>query len=191
MRHVTFLSLLGVNRAMPHWRIERDIVAAGVPHTFLRAAFFMQNLETAYRDDIRDRDRIRLPAGRGRTSFVDARDVAEVAARTLQDPAVHRGRAYDLTGAAAHGYGHAAALLSATLARPVTYEPIGLWTYWRELRAEGWPRSYRIVQTAINLAARLGLAARVTPKLGRLLGRPPTTLARYVEDLRDVWRPRR
>jgi len=39
----------------------------------------------------------------------------------------------------------------------------------------------------INLVARLGLAARVTDTLGRLLGRPTTTLATYLHDRRDRW----
>jgi uncharacterized protein YbjT (DUF2867 family) len=57
------LSLMGVNPAMPHWQLERDVRASGMPWTMLRPAFFMQNLETAYRASIRDHNRIRLPAG--------------------------------------------------------------------------------------------------------------------------------
>lgn len=187
VRSVVFLSLLGVNPAMPHYRIERDIVAAGLPRTFLRAGFFAQNLDTAYRADIRDHDRIRLPAGRGRTSFVDTRDLAAVAARALLDPAAHRDRAWDLTGPRALGYGEVAALLSAALGRPIVYQPIGLPRYWRELRAAGLPRDYRTVQMVINVVARLGLAAKVTDDLPRLLGRPPIPLEQYVQDYREEW----
>jgi uncharacterized protein YbjT (DUF2867 family) len=100
VRHVTFLSLLGVNPALPHWRVERDLLAAGLPTTFLRAGFFAQNLGDAYRADIREHDRIRLPAGRGRTSVVDVRDVAAVATLSLDRPERHRGQAYDLTARA-------------------------------------------------------------------------------------------
>lgn len=186
VRLVAFLSLLGVNRAVPHWRIERDILAAGLPYTFLRAGFFSQNLETAYRDDIRDRDRIRLPAGQGRTNFVDTRDLAAVAVLALRDPATHAGKAYDLTGPEAHTYGHVASLLSAELARPVTYEPIGLLRYWRELSDE-FPREYKIVQLVINVTARLGLAAKVTDDLPRLLAHPPRSLRTYIHDARTTW----
>lgn len=187
VRLVVFLSLLGVNRAMPHWRIERDLLASGLPHTFLRAGFFAQNLEAAYRDDIRDHDRIRLPAGQGRTSFVDTRDLADVAVLALRDPATHAGQAYDLTGPEAHTYGKVASLLSAELARPITYEPISFPRYWRALTAADLPRDYRVVQLAINAIARLGLAAKVTDDLPRLLGRPTRTLATYIHDAREAW----
>ncbi|KQQ62564.1 NmrA family NAD(P)-binding protein [Microbacterium sp. Leaf320] len=49
---------------MPHYRVEKYLEAVGAPFTFLRPNFFMQNLSTTYREDIRDRDEIYLPAGR-------------------------------------------------------------------------------------------------------------------------------
>lgn len=97
LRQVVFLSVLGANRLQPHWRVERDIEAAGLPHTFLRPSFFAQNLASAYRDDIARHDRIRLASGHWRTSFVDARDVAAVAALALCNPPAHAGAAYSLT----------------------------------------------------------------------------------------------
>jgi len=185
--HVVFLSLMGVNRAMPHWQVEQDLRASPVPWTFLRPSFFAQNLGTAYRADIRDHDRIRLAAGRGRTSFIDTRDVAAVAAHVLMDPTGHRGQAYTLTGPQALDYNRVASMLSAELRRPIVYEPIGLWRYRRELRAQDLPGAYVNVQLLINIVARLGLAARVNDTMGGLIDRPPTTLATYLTDHRALW----
>lgn len=140
------LSLMGVNPAMPHWQLEKDVRASGLAWTMLRPAFFMQNLETAYRADIRDHDRIRLPAGRGRTSFVDTRDIAAVAALALCDPATHAGQAYVLSGAEALGWDVVASILSAELNRPIHYEPIGLLTARREMKAAALPPAYVNVQ---------------------------------------------
>jgi uncharacterized protein YbjT (DUF2867 family) len=98
IRLVAFLSLMGVNRAMPHWQIEHDLRCAGIPASMLRPSFFTQNVSGAYRADIAVHDRIRLPAGSGRTSFVDTRDVAAVAAAALADPDRHAGSAYTVTG---------------------------------------------------------------------------------------------
>lgn len=39
----------------------------------------------------------------------------------------------------------------------------------------------------IYTTARLGLAAAVTGDTARLLGRPPTTLQRFVEEYKDCW----
>ncbi len=187
VRQVVVLSLMGVNPAMPHWRLERDVVASRLGWTMLRPAFFMQNLETAYLEDIRDFDRIRLPAGRGATSFIDTRDIAAVAALCFADPDAHIGRAYTLTGPQALDWNAVASVLSAELGRPINYEPISLRTARRELTAAGLPRAYVRVQLLINIVARLGLADTVTPTLAELLGRPSGTIPEYVHDRRELW----
>jgi len=188
VRHVAFLSLMGVNRAMPHWQVEQDLRRSSMTWTFLRPSFFAQNLGGAYLDDIRDHDRIRVASGRGRTSFVDTRDIAAVAAEVLVHPGAHRNVAYTLTGPEALDYHRVASMLSATLGRPIVYEPIGLLRYRRELRERGAPGAFVNVQLLINVVARLGLAAKVDPTMEGLLGRPATTLARYLTDHRHLWR---
>jgi len=185
--HVVFLSVMGVNRALPHWQIEQDLKSSGLPWSMLRPSFFSQNLGGAYRADIREHDRIRLAAGRGRTSFIDARDIAEVAARILAEPSEHRNQAYTLTGPAAIDYHRVASMLSAALGRPIAYEPIGLLRYRRQLTAQQLPPAFVNVQLLINVIARVGLAARVDPVLPRLLGRPARTLEDYIHDHSDLW----
>lgn len=189
VRHVVFLSVMGVNRALPHWRVEQDLRASTLSWTFLRPAFFAQNLETAYRADICDHDAVRVPAGRGRTSFVDTRDVAAVAALVLGDPAPYAGRAYTLTGPVALDYHQVASMLSAELGRAIDYTPPTLLGYRRELRRRGYPSDYATVQLVINVVARLGLAARVTDTVEQLLGRPAAPLATYLHDRRGRWMP--
>ena len=187
VEHVVFLSLMGVNRVMPHWRVEQDLRASLLRWTFLRPSFFAQNLQTAYGDDIRELRRIRVSSGRGRTSFIDTRDIAAVAALVLTNPSPHSGPAYTLTGPAALDYYQVASMLSAELGSAITYEPLGLAAHRRELHGKGLPTAYVNVQLLINLIARLGLAAEVNDTMQKLLGRPPTPLATYLHDYRDAW----
>jgi len=187
VEHVVFLSLMGVNRVMPHWQIEQDLRESGLGWTMLRPAFFSQNLGGAYLADIRDHDRIRLASGGGRTSFIDTRDIADVAALALQSPSEHRGKIYTLTGPEAVDYHEVASRLSASLARPIRYEPIGLLRYRRELLAAGSPRDYVRVQLLINIIAKLGLAAKVNDEMPRLLQRASRTLQTYIDDHRHLF----
>ena len=187
IRQTVVLSLMGVNPAMPHYRLEQDVKAAGLPATMLRPAFFMQNLETAYRRDILTYDRIRLPARSGKTSFIDTRDIADVATTALVAPETHIGKAYTLTGGTALSWNAVASLLSAELGRPIHYEPISLLTARRELSAAGFPTAYVNVQLLIHVVARLGLADKITSELPQLLSRPPRTLSEYIRDNRDMW----
>ena len=82
----------------------------------------MQNLSTVHRQEIRDRNEILVPAGRGKTSFVDCRDIAEVGAMALLEPG-HEGKAYDLTGAQALDYQEVASLFTEVLGRQIDLRP--------------------------------------------------------------------
>ena len=191
VEHVVFLSVLGVNRLMPHWQVEQDLRASSMAWTFLRPSFFAQNLQTAYGADILERSQIRLACGSGRTSFIDARDVADVAALALVASPPKAGAVHTLTGPTALNYHRVASLLSAELGRPVDYVPLSLLTYRRELRRRQLPADYVKVQLLINLVARLGLAGKVDGTVEQLLARPATPLAAYLHDRRDDWLPPR
>ena len=185
---VVFLSLLGVerNRVVPHHRIERLLRDSGMAWTFLRASYFMQNLDTTHRDDIREHGEIFLPAGRGRTSFVDVRDIAAVGVRALTEGG-HAYRAYPLTGGEALDYDQVARAFTEVLDRPVRYANPSPLAFVRRMRARGLPLGFILLMLALYTTARLGLAATVTDDTTRLLGRPPIALHRYVADYRQSW----
>lgn len=188
VEHVVFMSLLGVerNRAVPHYAIEQSLLRAGMAWTFLRPSFFMQNLSTTHRDDIRDGSVIFVPAGRGATSFIDARDIAAVAAVTLTEDG-HRNQAYPLTGSVALTYTQVAQIMSTVLGRPITYRAPGAAAFALRMRARGMAWPFIVVMLGIYTTARLGLAGTVTPDTERLLGRAPITMQQFVEDYRHSW----
>lgn len=190
VEHVVFLSVAGAekNRFVPHRAVEAHLQACGVASTLLRPGFFAQNLGDAYRQDIRDDDRLFVPAGRGRAAFVDVRDVAEVAADAFLDGR-HRGQAYTLTGREALDFDQVAARLTEALGRPIHYARPSALAYVRHLRRRRLPAGQIAVQTALHLLLRTGNGARVDPTLERLLGRPPTSLATYIRDHVALWRP--
>jgi uncharacterized protein YbjT (DUF2867 family) len=183
---VAYLSALGAetNVLIPHHRIEKRIAATGVDYTLLRASFFMQNLLEVHRRDVVERDEIFVPAGRGETSFVDARDVGEAAAVVLTEPG-HADRAYDITGPEALDYGQVAAVFGDVLGRRVTYPNPSLVTYARRMRRRGHPLGFVALTCGIYTVARLGLAGRVTDDSRRLLGRSPRRMRAFVEDHAD------
>ena len=188
--HVVFLSLQGAdqNPVVPHRRIEDDLRAGGPAWTFLRPSFFMQNLSTTHRHDIAENDEVFVPAGRGRTSFVDTRDIAEVAVRVLAEPG-HENRAYELTGSEALSYDEIADILASELGREIRYADPSPWSFWRRMRARGTAPGHVLVMIALYTACRFGLAERVTPEMEALLGRPPRTFREFARDHAGAWRP--
>ena len=187
VERVVFLSLQGAerNKVVPHRRVEDHLKAHGPAWTFLRPSFFMQNLSTTHRRDIAVHDEIFVPAGAGRTSFIDVRDVAAVAVTALTEPG-HTFEAYELTGEA-FNYTRAARILSAVLNRPIAYANPSPWRFWRRMRGYGYPAGYVGVMLALYTACRFGLAARVTPEAARLLGRAPLSFEQFARDYADCW----
>lgn len=188
VEQIVFMSLLGAaeNPIVPHHQVERYLDQCGVAWTLLRPSFFMQNLSTTHRSEIRELNEIVVPAGAGRTSFIDARDIAAVAARTLTEPG-HLFRAYTLTGATALSYHDAARIFSVELGRTISYQQPSLARFVGLMRQRGLAWPFILVMLGIYTTARLGLAAQVTPETAQLLGRAPISLTQFVADYRAVW----
>jgi uncharacterized protein YbjT (DUF2867 family) len=180
--HVVVLSVLGAdkNPLLPHRRIERHVEGTGLNWTFVRASFFMQNFLEEHRGEVRD-GVLFVPAGDGKTSFVDARDVAEVAAAALTEPG-HGGRAYDVTGPEALTYDEVAAVFSDVLGRPVAYADPSLPRFAWETFRRGTSLGKTLVMSGIYTTARLGLAGRVTDDVRAVLDRDPVDFRTFVED---------
>jgi uncharacterized protein YbjT (DUF2867 family) len=189
VRHVVFLSIQGAerNRLVPHRKIEDHLRRSSLAWTFIRAAYFMQNLSTTHALDIRLRDQIYLPAGRGsRTAHIDARDVAAVAARALIGPGME-GVACTPTGPSALTYDECASILSEVLGRRITYADPTPWHYWRRMQRQGMPTGMIAVTLGIYTAARFGLAAGLTDDVERIVGRPPIDFATFAADHASAW----
>lgn len=186
VKQIVFLSVMGVERLKfaPHARIEKYIRDAQIGYTFLRPSFFMQNLVTEHLDEIRQDDTIYLPAGKGKTSLIDARDIGEAGALSLLDEQ-HMNKAYTLTGSESLSYYDVANILTDALGRRITYANPSLFQFRKHMLAKGVPNQYVSVMLGVYLIAILGIPRAVTPDLSALLGHPPKTMRAFVLDYRD------
>jgi uncharacterized protein YbjT (DUF2867 family) len=183
IRHIVFLSLIGVenNKIVPHYKIEKYLLASGIPYTFLRAGFFMQNLNTTHLDDVKKLRKIILPAGKGKTSFVDTRDVAEVGALSLLGNQ-HLNKKYNLTGNKALSYFEVAAILSFVLKQTVTYEPASVLRFYSHMKNQGHKTAFIFVVVALYLVTKFGKAESIYLDIQQLLGRDPISFEKYALD---------
>jgi uncharacterized protein YbjT (DUF2867 family) len=188
VRHIAFLSLLGVERQrfVPHYQVEKHLQASGVPYTLLRPSFYMQNLNTTHRAEIRDRDEILIPVGRARTSFLDVRDIGAVAAKVLTEPG-HENRAYELTGGEALDYYQVADLFTDVLGREITYRDPSIPRFIHHHRQQGVPLPSVLIMVGLYTATRFGSGKQVTGDVAELLGRPPIAMRQFIEDYADAW----
>ena len=88
----------------------------------MRPPAFMQNFITQFGYTIRTKDAFYAPAGDAKVSFIDTRDVAAVAVKTLtSDSQQHTGKAYTITSQEAISYRQTAEILSNEAGRRISY----------------------------------------------------------------------
>src|SRR3954465_15730448 len=107
-----------------HWLGEQALAWSGLPVVTARPTMFLESLLPLAGPAVRDRGRIELPFGRGKTNPVAAADVARVVAAVLADPGPHLGRVYELTGPRSQDMDGVAREFSEALGREVTYSDI-------------------------------------------------------------------
>jgi uncharacterized protein YbjT (DUF2867 family) len=187
VEHFVYHSVLHPQtEAMPHhWqklRVEEHLFKSGLPCTVLQPTAYMQNLLTHW-GQIVEQGTYPVPyAMETRLSLVDLEDVAEAAALVLTEPG-HVGATYELVGTEGMSQTEVAAILSQQLGCSVCAQVVPLEAWERGARAAGLG-DYQ-VETLLKMFRyyeRYGFwgSPRV---LEWLLGRPPTTLADFVEQI--------
>lgn len=190
VRHVVNLTAMGADEAdhvAALRRTEHALEASGLAFTHLRPGFFMQLFSTGPLHQALVRTGVlQLPAGRAQISFIDAEDIAEVAARALTDRA-HEHRAYTLTGPEALDHAQAVEHVSRATGKALRYEPIEESEVapmlapagFSPARIERFLRFYRLV--------REGAAGLVSEDVPRILGRPATRFRDFALRERACW----
>ena len=171
-----------------HRQAENVIEESGIPFTFLRPNFFMQNFVTFYSNFIKTQGAFYVPAGDAKASFVDVRDIAAVAVQALSDSlskngeSKHMGKAYDITGGEALSYGEAAEILSKELGKKVNYVNIsdedarkGM----KDMGADEWTINS---MTELFGVTRAGYLSEISPAVEQVTGKKPITFSQFVRD---------
>lgn len=185
---VSFLSLMGVekNTIPPHHKIEKYIEKQKLPFAHVRPSFFMQNISGIHAVEIREMDEIYVPAGKSKTSFIDARDIGLAAATILNQPTKYQNTAHTLTGPEALDYDQIADILSHVTGRKIVYKNRGLLTYRRYyIKHRKLDKKYVNVTVALYVMTRLGTASQVTNTFQMLTGQKPRTFTSFAYDFKN------
>lgn len=121
VRRLVLLSAPGADeKEHPLHTTERAVRESGLEWTVLRPNWFSQNFSEDFWLPAVRGGVLALPTGEGRVPFIDAEDIADVAAAALTEDG-HAGEIYALTGPRAIGFGEAADLIAAASGRPLRY----------------------------------------------------------------------
>lgn len=185
IKHIVKLSAMLVEKHdfFFHRQSELNIEESGIFYTHLRANTFMQNFNNYDIDDIKVRQALYYPAGEGKMSFIDTRDIAEVATKILLKPEEHINKGYMLTALSALNYYEIARIFTDELKTDIVYYDTCQFPE-KELFANNINNK---INNEFYKAVREGLFATVSVDAAEILNRNPITLERYVRDYREYF----
>jgi uncharacterized protein YbjT (DUF2867 family) len=189
VRHVTYLSAFGIDQAPPqvaHRAVELDLMGRGaVTHSILRPAWFMQNFSETF---LKPADAvITVPTGDGAEAFVDAEDIAAVAAATLASPGAHAGAQYAPTGPEALTVSDAAAIIADVTGHPVKHDDIDRQAWLDGSVAAGVPAEYGEVLRMLTETMASGHGSQPNSDVQSVTGAPPVTFASFARRTAQAW----
>jgi uncharacterized protein YbjT (DUF2867 family) len=188
VKHIVFVSIVRAerNRVFANHRIETHLKKMNIPCTIVRPSLYMQNLVTLHKQEIKQNDRLYIPAGAGMVNYIDTKDVARVVVELLTKPG-HEGKEYELTGQEPMDFYKIAALFSAELGREIKYShPLAI-KFIRQKMLEKTGLPFILTLSLLYGAARSGKMGVVSPVFQELTGSEPRKLADYIHENRKVW----
>lgn len=189
MRHVTYLSAFGIDQAPPQVAlraVELDLMGRGaVTHSILRPAWFMQNFSETFLKPVDGV--ITVPTGDGAEAFVDAEDIAAVAAATLARPDAHAGAQYAPTGPEALTVSDAADVIADVIGQPAKHNDIARDAWIDGSVAAGVPAEYGEMLRMLTETVASGRGSRPNDDVQNVTGVPPISFADFARRTAQAW----
>lgn len=189
LKKVVLMTAMGANavETSPFRRAELELERSGLPFNIIRPNWFYQNFNTFWIKGILDQKKILLPAGRAKVSFIDARDIADVAAELLSQNRFDN-QEFDLTGSESIDHDQVAEGISKVSGKKVSYEEISPELFKNNLLSAGLPADYSDFLMMIFGFLREGYASSVNDHVQKITGHRARGLKDYVEAYAGSWK---
>lgn len=132
------------------------------------------------------RGELKVPTGGQPVSFVDTRDIADVAVAALMDSS-HARRAYTLTRPQALTFAEVAGRIEETAGHKVRHTDPPLADYLSGLTASGTAKSQIEYSRRIYTHIQNGQTAPISAAVEQVTGHPPRTFSAFVEENKSAW----
>ncbi len=194
VKHIVKLSALGASPkttsglALEHWEAEQVLENTKMTWTILRPHAFMQNWLGEEAKTVKEEGAIYAAIGDGKVPFIDARDIAAVAAEALLHPEKHQRQRYVLTGAEAIGFQQLADAISKAIGKPVVYKSLSMEEMRTRMEKQDIPT--KSIDSPLALAAYQkagGATERTSDSVQEILNRPPYSVEQFARDYREYF----
>ncbi len=185
VKHIVYTSVLHADTspldlAEEHRATEAMIKASGIPFTFLRNSWYMENYGASVGGALAG-GAVIGSAGEGRISSAPRADYAEAAVAVLTGEG-HEGQTYELGGDEAFTLADLAAEISRQTGRTIPYKNLPEADYAVALAGFGLPEGFAKALARYDVQASQDVLYDDSRTLSRLIGRPTTPLSATVAE---------
>ena len=182
IKHIVFLSVQGAENLpiIPHYKIEKLLRDSGIPHTFVRPGYFMQNLTTTLRKDI-ERGEIYLPSKKAKFNWVDANDIGRAIAIILETPQNHLNKAYVITGHEQLAFKEVAETIARVTGKPMRFKSPSLPSFFLKKLRDGERIPMIFVLILLHFMPRFSKLPPLSDDYEALTGRQQGTLEEFIK----------
>lgn len=188
LKKVVLMTAMGVDASdeNPMRKAELYLDASGLDYNIIRPNWFMQNFNTFWLHGILTSQKIFLPVGTAKGSFIDSRDISAVAAELLFNNTWNK-QAFILTGEESLNHDEVASIISEITGKNITFEDVTPELMKDQLLGAGLPSDYADFLLLILSFFKLGYSASVTNSIKEITGKNPISFRQYAEEYKGSW----
>jgi uncharacterized protein YbjT (DUF2867 family) len=176
-------------KSFPSWhrKVEDKLKASKVAHCILRPNGFMQNILAFYAPSIRAQGAFYAAMDNARTSYIDIRDIAAVAAKALQSRE-HDGETYELNGPEALTCAEVAEKISRHAGVTARFVDIPVEAQRKAMLEQKMPEWQATALLDLQAYYTGGKGGTVDGLLQKLLGHSPITMDQFLQEFAGEFR---
>lgn len=190
LKKIVLMTAMGVEYAPPEApfrKTELLVENSGIPWNIIRPNWFMQNFHTFWIQGIMEASTIFFPGGDAKASFIDARDISDVAVKLLTSDSFNN-TAFALTGGEALTHSQVAEKISKQIGRTISYADVSPEDFKKGLLGAGLPADYSEFLVMIAGALKAGNASPVLDSVKSITGKDPISFDSYTATYAGSWK---
>ena len=165
---------------------ETLVKDSGIDFTIIRPSFVFQNFLNQFLQSVQD-GVIFAPSEKGKTSYVDIRNVGEASSIVLDNPSAHKGKIYAITGSEALTHSQMADIFSQQLSKKVVHISPSIEEYKEKLASLNLPKPlYEFLAVLYRTIAK-GQWKEVSNDYTLLTGKKATRFTDFVKEYKGVF----
>lgn len=170
-----------------HDKIDHSLKKANIPFTIIKPNTFMQNFVNIHADTIKNAHTFYLPQADAKTSFVDIRDIAAVAAEILINRNNYINMQFDITGPKSLNNYEVSDILSSIVGEEINYFPIEDHMAVEGMQAHGFSPWKIDALMSFHHYTKKGKLANVSSSVKDILKRNAIDFEQFARDYINSW----